>query len=365
MLFRSDRTAFYPIGGGQPADRGEIAGIPVCAVEEGPDGEVWHYLAGPAPSGEVKACLDWRRRFDLMQQHTGQHLLSEAFLRAAEAETVGFHLTEENLQIDLDRLVTPEQTDAAEDLANRIIREDHTVNCRFLEPGEASRIPWRKRPAHEGPIRLVSVDSFDYSPCGGTHVRHTSEIGSIKITGCERVRNGIRVSFLCGGRAIGDYQSKLSLVDHLVRELHVPAGEIEAAVGGLRDRLAQAEHRIEELRETVLAWEAERLCGTGAPSVIQIYPGRPLDELRLLAAKLTAHGLVAVLARTEEKQAQLVLARPAGDGLDLAATLRMVLTPYGGKGGGTPAFAQGGLAEENLPQVLAELQQRLVKPCIA
>ena len=130
------------------------------------------------------------------------------------------------------------------------------------------------------------------------------------------MRNGIRVSFLCGGRAIGDYQSKLSLVDHLVRELHVPAGEIEAAVGGLRDRLAQAEHRIEELRETVLAWEAERLCGTGAPSVIQIYPGRPLDELRLLAAKLTAHGLVAVLARTEEKQAQLVLARPAGDGLD-------------------------------------------------
>jgi len=360
-----DHTAFYPIGGGQPDDRGEIAGIPVCAVEEGPDGEVLHYVAaGPAPSGEVKARLDWQRRFDLMQQHTGQHLLSASFQHAAEAETIGFHLTEENLQIDLDRPITPEQAAAAEDLANRIIREDHDVSCSFIGPEEASRIPWRKPPAHEGPIRLVTVESFDHSPCGGTHVRHTSELGLIKITGLERVRNGSRVSFLCGGRAIGDYQNKLSIVDRLVRELHAPAGELDAAVIRLREQLAQAEHQVGELRQTLLAWEAERLRRDGAPWIIQVYPGRPLDELRLLAAKLTAHGAMAILARTEENQAQLVLARPTGDGLDMAATLRTVLAPYAGKGGGTSAFAQGVLAAENSPQVLAELQ-RLFKSCSA
>ncbi len=360
-----DCTAFYPTGGGQPDDRGEIAGIPVCAVEEGRDGEVWHYLtAGPAPGGKVKARLDWQRRFDLMQQHTGQHLLSAAFLCAAEAETVGFHLTEENLQIDLDRPVTPEQVAAAEDLANRIIREDRDVSCCFIGPEEASRIPWRKPPAREGPIRLVTVESFDYSPCGGTHVRHTSELGLIKVTGLDRVRNGSRVSFLCGGRAIGDYRNKLSIVDRLVRELHTPAGELEAAAIRLREQLAQAEHQIGELRETLLAWEAERLRRDGALLIIQVYPGRPLDELRLLAARLTAQGDMAILARTEENQAQLVLARPTGDGLDLAATLRTALAPYGGKGGGTPAFAQGGLAADNLPQVLTELQ-RLIRSCSA
>lgn len=353
-----DRTAFYPGGGGQPEDAGEIAGARVTAVREDADGRIWHRLEKPIGEGGVAARLDWARRFDLMQQHTGQHLLSAALSRKAGAETVGFHLTATNLQIDLDRPVEAEALAAAEEAANGVIWEDRPVVCRFLTAGEAEGISWRKPPPREGPVRLVSVEDFDASPCGGTHVRRTGEVGLIKITGVERLRGGMRVAFVCGGRALRDFRAKQAAVEALVRELHSPPGGLVQACRRRRERLDELEKELGRLKGLLLEREAEILTA-GPGAVVAELSGRSAEELRSLAARIAGRGRLAVLAATAGGEARLALARPAGQGPDLAAALRRVLPLLGGKGGGTASFAEGSGRADRLGEALAALREEL------
>lgn len=356
---RLDRTAFHPAGGGQPDDRGEIAGVAVMAVEEGYNGEIWHTLAGPAPAGPVEARVDWTRRFDLMQQHSGQHVLSAAFVRETGSRTVGFHLTGDNLQIDLDRPLDLSTLTPVEGLANRVIWEDRPVVCRFLQPGEAEQVAWRKTPERQGPVRMVVIDDFDASPCSGTHVRRTGEIGLLKIVAVQRAHGGTRIGFACGGRALRDYGAKHEIAEGLACEFSVSPVDLPPVIKRLKERLAQAERDLEEAREALLQAEALGYTAGGGKSVVKIFAGRPLPELRALAGKLTSLGAVAVLATAAGDASQIVLVRPTGEGPDLAAILRRVLAVYGGKGGGTAVLAQGGVGSAFIAEVMKQLQQEL------
>lgn len=197
-----DRTAFYPTSGGQPFDLGTINGTPVLDVVDGEDGSILHVVASPIEPGPVHGVIDRVRRLDHMQQHTGQHVLSAAFDRVLGVPTVSFHMGAESATIDLAREVSAIEIARAEAEANRIVWSDRPVTVRFVEPEEAARLPLRKESRREGTLRLVEVEEFDLSACGGTHVTRTGAIGIIAIGAAERFRGGSRVEFFCGGRAL-------------------------------------------------------------------------------------------------------------------------------------------------------------------
>src|SRR5512136_2827484 len=225
-----DRTAFYPTGGGEPNDRGKLGNaLVVGVIERDTDSAVLHVLDLPADAGtfgqlgdEVSGELDWSRRFDLMQQHTGQHILSQAFIAVADADTIGFHLTDDTLTIDLDKKnLQPGDVDRAEDLANQVVFEDRPVTTRFVTAAELAQMPLRKPPKVESNIRIVQVEGFDWSPCGGTHVARTGQIGLVKIVKTERMSAGTRVEFRCGRRALADYSRKNQIITQVAGVLSV------------------------------------------------------------------------------------------------------------------------------------------------
>ncbi|MEW6364343.1 MAG: alanyl-tRNA editing protein, partial [Acidobacteriota bacterium] len=227
-----DRTAFYPTGGGQPNDLGTLGSAAVIdVVEREEDSAVLHVLSAPVEPDEVAGEIDWKRRFDMMQQHTGQHVVSQAFLRAAGCRTVGFHLTGEMLTIDLNnRDIAPDVADAAEDLANQVVFEDRAVVARFVAGSELDKLPLRKPPKVETNIRVVEVSEFDWSPCGGTHVARTGELGLIKILKLERRSDSMRVEFRCGRRALLDYRGKNRVLNQLAADLSVGYSEAGQAI---------------------------------------------------------------------------------------------------------------------------------------
>jgi len=189
-----DCTCFYPTSGGQPHDEGTLNGVPVINVLEREDKAIVHVLAAELDADVVHGAIDWQRRFDHMQQHTGQHILSQAFLKMLNAETVGFHLGKEASTIDIDKApLAAVQLDTVENLANEIVFADLPVKTYFVAEAELANLPLRKLPVVDMPIRIVEVEGFDYSPCGGTHCRRTGEVGLIKITRAERRGQDTRV----------------------------------------------------------------------------------------------------------------------------------------------------------------------------
>ncbi|MGC9358618.1 MAG: alanyl-tRNA editing protein, partial [Anaerolineae bacterium] len=265
---RLNCTAFYPTSGGQPHDTGTLDGIPVVDVWVDSEGEIWHLLAGEPgtgepETGEIRGVIDWDRRFDHMQQHTGQHLLSAAFMRRLEAPTVGFHLGSEHCTIDLDlaRLST-EAAFCVEEEINAIIWDDRPVEARFITDGELRALALRRDPQVEDNVRIVSVEGYDATPCGGTHVARTGEIGQVKITGLERYKGGMRVSFLCGKRALHDYRRVLQLAQDLGTELTVAQDEVPEAVRRLQEEIKETRRALNRSRSQLLDIEAEQIWET-------------------------------------------------------------------------------------------------------
>jgi alanyl-tRNA synthetase len=349
-----DRSAFYPGGGGQPPDIGTLAGVRVVEAREDGEGHIWHRLAEPLslPAGsEVTGEIDWPRRFDHMQQHTGQHILSAAFIRAAAAETVAFHLGADYTTIDLNRTgLSAAQVDAAEALANAVVAENRPVTARFVSDEEAERMPLRRPPKTEGPIRVVQVADFDWSACGGTHVRSTAEVGPIKVVKVEKRGPETRVAFLCGGRALADYGRKHRLVQALSdrfstgeNDLLSAVERLEAEVQALRKALREAEQaRAAAEAATLWAQAPER---NGLRLVQMIYRDRSAEAVKALALALQAQArCVALLAWIgADGRSQLTFAASPGVPADMGALLRAVVTPLGGRGGGRAEWAQGGV----------------------
>ena len=363
-----DRTAFYPTSGGQPHDTGTLDGVAVLDVVEA-DGRLWHVLAEPLPVGPVKGVIDWDRRSDHMQQHSGQHILSQAFERVLGAETVSFHLGAESSTIDVavDDL-DAERAARVEAVANGVVFDDLPVTAQEYAPEEAAALALRKQPEGHDRIRVVSIADFDRCACGGTHVRAAGEVGIIHIRRWERSRGVVRVEFLCGGRALGDYAFRDGLLQGLAGALTVGVDEVPAAVARLQEAEATARRAAEALRQRLLDLEWPQLAATAEPVagsewrlVCRVLEGYDAGNMRYLAGRLAEQpGMVALLAVTDPAP-QICFARAADVALDMNQILRAAAGPHGGRGGGRPYMAQGGgVAAESLEAVLAAAREQVV-----
>ncbi|HEY3289337.1 MAG TPA: alanyl-tRNA editing protein [Anaerolineae bacterium] len=348
-----DQTAFYPTAGGQPNDVGCLNGVAVIDVIEREDHEIVHVLATPLKSQEALGEVEPSRRIDLMQQHSGQHVLSAAFVSSADLDTIAVHIGMDESTIDLP---TP-RLDAgvierAEDKANQIVFEDRPVIVRELNDGEVAKLPLRKPPKVTGRIRIVEVEGFDWSACGGTHVRSSGQIGLIKITRVEKRGNSTRIYFRCGGRALSDYRVLNQLTATLIEGFRVARSDILPAIDRLRDEAKAARKELADAQNSLLEYEAQELLqartGSSRPIgvIAQLFDNRDANRLKFMAKRLTAErGVSALLASFSGGRANLCFARSADVQWDAAALLRRALEAMqlqGAKGGGSPEFAQGG-----------------------
>jgi alanyl-tRNA synthetase len=338
-----DRTAFYAESGGQPWDTGTLGGVPVVAVLE-TDGQVLHVLERPLVADRVRGRVDADRRRDHMQQHHGQHLLSRAFVDAASASTVSFHLGADVSTIDLERPVSEEAVRRAEALCNEIVRAARPVRARVVERREAEALGVRAAAEAGNEVRLVEAEGFDLQACGGTHPRRTSEVGVVLVLGHERYKAGSRVRFVCGGRALAAFRARAAAVDAVGALVSAPLDELAASVARLQERLAEANRRARDMADRALRAEAAGLlAGAGSPAVVKaVYDGWPAEDLRTLAQHLVAaRPCVAFLASRADK-VHLVFAQSEGLPHDIPGLLRQALAGIGGRGGGRGNVAQGG-----------------------
>ena len=357
-----DATAFYPTSGGQPFDTGRLGGRAVLDVVDDDDGVITHVLDAPLESGaKVTGVIDWARRFDHMQQHTGQHILSAAFERTCAARTESFHLGSTSCTIDLAREVSPAQIAAAETLACDIVFENRPVRVRFVSEAEAAALPLRKDPSRTGTLRLVEIEDCDLSACGGTHVPATGRVGVIAVSGWERFKGGSRIEFVCGHRAAASHARLRDVVSGLVRQLTVAPHEIGATVERFQTEARANQKALRQLRETVAAHDAGPLAAAAEDlghfrRVIVTREGWDLAALKTLATAIAAHpGCVAVIIG-DEAPAPVVAARAADVSFDAAAWMKAVTAALGGRGGGRPELAQGGVTAP-VEKVLAFAQE--------
>jgi alanyl-tRNA synthetase len=347
-----DRTAFYPASGGQPFDTGTLGATRVLDVIDHDDGGVVHLTEAPIVLGTVvRGEIDWPRRFDHMQQHTGQHMLSAAFDRLHAAPTVSFHLGAETATIDLAREVTPGQIADAQRDVNRAVWEDRLVHVRFVTADEASRLPLRKEPARGGTLRLVDVADYDLSACGGTHVTRTGMVGVIAVSAWERFKGGSRVTFVCGGRVLGAFGVLRDTVLGATRALSVAPGDLAATIDHLRGEVKEASKAMRQLQEEVASHRAAALRLTAETIgsrhvVLREEPGWEATAIRTLAlAIVAAPGLVAVVVGGG-RPLPVVVARSADMDLDVNAWMTQAVAALGGRGGGRPDLAQGGIGAD-------------------
>jgi alanyl-tRNA synthetase len=343
-----DRTAFYPTSGGQPFDRGHLGGREVVEVlDREDDGAVLHFISDAVPVGAVvDGEIDAERRLDHMQQHTGQHVLSAAFIRTANVPTVSFHLGVEVSTIDLAGDVEAAAIAKAEDEANRVVFADRDVVVRFVSAAEAAVLPLRKEPSRTGTLRLVEVPDFDLSACGGTHVSRTGAIGNIAVSAWERYKGGTRVSFVCGGRAVRAFRELRDASTATSRLLSVQSGELPEAVARLQADARDVRLQARALGEQLARFEASALRSSAVDLNGHRIVARVLDKdqagLRQLAQEAAADGGPAILLVSTARPASLVVSRGGDSGIDAGAVLKAIVARFGGKGGGRPELAQGG-----------------------
>lgn len=342
-----EATAFYPTSGGQPFDLGTLGGASVSEVVDDEQWGVVHVVDRPLVVGEtVEGQIDWTRRFDHMQQHTGQHILSAAFDRTCGVRTESFHLGTTSCTIDLAREVTAAEIAAAEAAANGVVWEDREVSVRFASEAEAAAMPLRKESLRSGTLRLIDVTDFDLSACGGTHVPRTGMVGVIAVAGWERFKGGSRIEFVCGGRALASHGRLRDQVTGLVRQLTVAPHELAGAVERLHTENRSQQKSIRALEMALAAHLAASLVSTAEDvgsfkRVLVEQPGWDAAALKTLAAEIVAHPGMVVVITGSGTPAPLVVARSADVSFDAGACVKQITTALGGRGGGRAEMAQG------------------------
>ncbi|HEX4581442.1 MAG TPA: alanyl-tRNA editing protein [Acidobacteriaceae bacterium] len=407
-----DRSAFYPTSGGQPHDSGTLAATapsgarleaPVVGVEEDEQGEIWHLTPKPLLAGtQVEGSINWSRRLDHMQQHSGQHLLSALFYQELHALTVSFHLGDAVSTIDLKtESLEPAQLAHIERLANAIVAEARSMAHQSISAEEAQRLlaegNLRKLPPRGGDIRIIVIPGnpaagaipgnpaadaipgapehpsadLDVNACGGTHVTSTSQIGAVLIRGTERIRQSVRVSFLCGNRAIAAARADDALLTQLGRELSVGRADLPAAVSRMKAESKIGAKERQALREDLANYHAARLIVEDPPQndlriVRRIFPDRDAEYVKLLASRVVtaAPHTVAVLASTQQQPAPatVVMACRQEPGRNAGELLRAALAASGGRGGGSITLAQGLVSPDELGNALDALEAQLRRP---
>jgi alanyl-tRNA synthetase len=354
-----DQSAFYPTSGGQPHDLGTLGDVPVVEVIDEED-RVAHLLAGPLVEGRVKGTVDWGRRYDHMQQHTGQHLLSAVLADLFGAPTVSVHFGTETSTLDLETgALTAHQAKRAEERANEVIAENRPVTVGFEDATTAKGL--RKPSERSGSLRIVTIADLDRSACGGTHVRATGEIGALLIRKVERVKKQVRLEFLCGARAIRRARADFDLLAEVAASGSAAIDEVPVIVSGLRDQLKAAQSARRAIIEELNRYRAVEMIAAapvGADGIrrIRAQPGNAtVEDLRGLAQAVTAHPRT-FFAGVLPEPATLLFATSADSNLDAGALLREAQAKLGGRGGGNPRVAQGGITSPaDLPSVLAGL----------
>jgi len=346
-----DRTAFYPTSGGQPNDLGKVGDANVVDVRDEGD-DILHLVDRKPSDPDVNCCINWPRRFDHMQQHTGQHLLSAMFQERFGLPTVSFHLGGEICTIDLRG---PEPTaqflEGAERAANQVIFEDRPVNVRYGTADQLSALGARKEVGREGILRAIEIEAADLQPCGGTHVKRTGQIGVVLVRGCNKVRQDWRVEFVCGGRAERLARHDYELLRQAAEKLSCATEDlVSAAARVLAERdanfksLRSAQQRLAEA-EAVLALQTTPPDRNGFRVVARCFEGVPADYLGFFATELSkSQKAIALLAA---EGGHLLFAQHPSAGKDMSALLKQVLESVGGKGGGTRDFARGRLLDES------------------
>jgi alanyl-tRNA synthetase len=347
-----DRTAFYPTGGGQPGDTGTLNSSRVVeCIDDGERG-VLHVVQGAAPAvnAVVHGRVDWPRRLDHLQQHTGQHILSQAFVTLFNAPTRSFRVLETSCEIDVElQNPTAEIIERAVELANNVIWEDRSITILNVTPDQAAELPLRKEPARDGELRLIEIEGFDLTPCGGTHANRTGEVGMIAVRSWERAKGLTRIEFVAGIRALVDY-----------RKANKSAREVAALFSTGRDDAPQlaaqtvAENkelhrRVRALEEAAAGVEAEQLLSSartnadGTRIVTHVFAEHGAEFLKKLAHALIANPKTIVLLGSKDNDAaRLVFARSADAFGDMSALMRDACAMLDGRGGGKPDLAQGG-----------------------
>lgn len=350
-----DRTAFYPIGGGQPCDTGTIEGVQVLDVVIAKDGLIHHCLSSTAGFnlGQTVSCqINVDRRREMTQQHTGQHILSQAFVQLFGAETRGFRINAQTSELDLALDFPAEELELAlrqaESLANRIVFENRPIRTHLVSPEESTRFPLRKESFITDCVRIIEIADFDWSACGGTHATQTGEVGLIAIKGWQRAKKMARIEFLCGVRALRDYQQANATAEAIARKFSVAREDAVAAVERLMETNKQLTRRNRQLAEIAAETEAAAILASHSPQqgrqlLTKVFDDRSFEELKLLAHQLVkTPSVVALLALKEEKAVRLIFARGADVAIGMGALMQEACQLLGGKGGGTPEFAQGG-----------------------
>jgi len=370
-----DRTAFYPTSGGQPFDTGVLeTAMPgqgrfsVTDVLDGDEGEVVHLVDAPAdalmPGQRVHGSIDWARRFDHMQQHTGQHVLSAAIDRLFGVRTVSFHLGADASTIDVARELTHGELVSAENESNTVVWQDRPVSVRYASAEEASRLPLRKESGREGTLRLIDVEQFDLSACGGTHVASTGGIGIIAIGSTERFKGGQRLEFFCGSRALAKFRSMRDALAGSVRLLSVIPQELPGAIEKLQSESRDRQRTLTSLQQELARYRADDL----AASAEQLPTGRLVarvlhadaNGLKSLASAIVANpGYIAILV-SDTRPALAVVARSADVTIDAQRVIAELAAGFGGRGGGKPDLAQAGSLHADSSDVLSHSRRAVL-----
>jgi len=330
-----DRTFFYPTGGGQPHDTGTLQGMRVIDVIE-QDDAVIHLVDGRIKTGKVTGKVDWKRRFDHMQQHTGQHILSQVFIQILGAETTGFHLGEELTTIDLATSgLTWEAIHQVEDEANRVVFQNLPVRVHEATKETLSQFPLRKPPAVEGNIRILEVDHYDWSACCGTHVKSTGEIGLIKVIRFEKYKNGSRVTFLCGHRTLKAMQQKTEILETVSRRLTFAETDLVQGI----EKLLDQQKRLKKLEKQLLVYEAaERASRARKIGDLflhhDLFRDRDVKSVQILCKQMTGKPKTICLFGIEGDRATIILGQSEKGPLDLKSFTSRISDLIKGKGGG-------------------------------
>ncbi|MGD2245092.1 MAG: alanine--tRNA ligase-related protein [Candidatus Aminicenantes bacterium] len=337
-----DQTCFYPESGGQPSDRGTLNSVKVLDVQED-NGKILHVVEEDITADEVKGRIDWERRFDHMQQHAGQHVLSQSLHELLQAGTLSFHLGEESSTVEIDRRkISDEETNRVEERANALIFEDREIKNYFASEEDVKRIPLRRPPQKTGLIRVVEVADFDFSACGGTHPRRTGEIGLIKILKWERIRGHIRCEFVCGRRALLDYSLKNAILRRIAGQFTVSEKEVPSSIAKLSADYKDQKKKIKKIQEKLSRVEAQqKIRGAQGQIISDVFSGRTVDEIRFLALNIIKNGEYVVLFGVRiEDRGHLVLASSEKLGIDMRELIPVVSPLVEGRGGGSPSLVE-------------------------
>lgn len=363
-----NETAFYPTGGGQPYDTGTLNGTPVTNVEE-VDGEIRHFIVEQLHTEKVEGKINCERRFDHMQQHAAQHILSAAFWDHFNIPTIGFHLGKETVTIDLETANLPTETvEKAVQIANNIVFENHPIHIEWMNLEEAKTLPLRKEPTMTENIRVVIIENYDYNGCGGTHPKHTGEVGPIQVLGWERNKGGIRLTFIAGWRTLKLMGQQQQIMKDVSKQLNSGETDIPAKVGQLLASQKENEKTIQTMNEKLLFAEANELLQQSeeihaGTLISQAFTNRSMQEVAKLAAIITEqqeHAITYFVIGNEEKL-QCILTCGKAVTLDMNALLKDALPSIEGKGGGNKKSARGGgkaimSGDEFLNQLVSSLQ---------